>query len=139
MALRATARLGMLKTVVTALRTAARPGSPGLEERVSALPRLVRASLSGEYAGTSKVHLALLAAGVLYIVSPVDLVPEALFTVFGVADDAVVLGWVAASLINDTEAFLAWERTQSGRRAPAGAAAGPQDGVPPTVRSTVIR
>lgn len=140
MALRASTRLGILKTIATAVRTAMQPGSPGIEERLSALPRLVRATLSGEYAGTSKGHLALVGAGVLYVVSPLDLVPEGLFSVLGVADDAVVLSWVVASLVNDTETFLAWERAQAGTgRSPSDRpSAGPQDSVPQPVRPDVF-
>jgi uncharacterized membrane protein YkvA (DUF1232 family) len=51
-----------------------------------------------------------LLAGVLYVVSPVDLVPELLLPVLGLGDDALVIGWIAASVINETESFLGWER-----------------------------
>ena len=90
-------------------------------------------------------HIALLGAAVVYIVSPLDFMPEGLFGVFGLTDDAVVVTWLVAALVNDTESFLAWER--SGARtsgfadgAPAG---GPQD-MPSdewyrTVQSQVVR
>ena len=41
----------------------------------------------------------------------VDFVPEAFLSVLGLADDALVFSWVAASVVNETESFLAWERT----------------------------
>jgi uncharacterized membrane protein YkvA (DUF1232 family) len=50
----------------------------------------------------------------LYVVSPVDLVPELLVPLIGLGDDALVIGWIAASLINETESFLRWERDRDG-------------------------
>lgn len=103
-------RFGAFRTIASALRMATRPGSPGLAERGASIPRLVRATLSGEYVGTSRRRLLLILAALAYVVSPVDLVPEALLSVFGLADDAVVASWIAAALITETEAFLSWER-----------------------------
>ncbi|MBM6400232.1 DUF1232 domain-containing protein [Phycicoccus sp. MQZ13P-5] len=89
---------------------------------------MVKAVRSGEYTGISVGKLALIAAGTAYVVSPVDLLPEAALGVFGLADDAMVLGWVATTLVEETEKFLEWETAQ-GR--------GPQ--APPTVPSDVVR
>jgi uncharacterized membrane protein YkvA (DUF1232 family) len=52
----------------------------------------------------------MLIAAVLYVVSPVDLVPELFLPFLGLGDDALVIGWIAASVINETESFLSWER-----------------------------
>jgi uncharacterized membrane protein YkvA (DUF1232 family) len=107
---RSTTRLGGQRTVATALRLATRPGSPSVADRITSLPRLVRATFRGEYAGTSRRRLLLMLGAVAYVVSPVDLVPEAFLPLVGLADDAVVLSWIAASVITETEAFLGWER-----------------------------
>ena len=149
---RHTTRMGLLTMMAGSVRTAMRPGSAGLAERAGAVPRMVQAMARGDYRGTTFGHIALLAAAVAYIVSPLDFMPEALFSVFGLADDAVVVAWLAAALVNDTEAFLTWERS-AGRSAgtgpsPTGYAAadgyrGPQD-MPAdeyrrrTVRSQVV-
>ena len=45
---------------------------------------------------------------------PIDLVPELLLPFLGLGDDALVIGWIAASLINETESFLTWEREREG-------------------------
>ena len=111
------ARWGMFRTLAIAIRTAARPGSPGLGERLSSLPRLVRATFRGDYQGATKGRLFLIAAAVAYVVSPFDLLPDAFLTVFGLADDAFVVSWIAAAVINETESYLAWERTVPGARA----------------------
>ncbi|MEP6632300.1 MAG: YkvA family protein [Lapillicoccus sp.] len=146
---RHTTRLGLLTMVAGSVRTAMRPGSAGLAERAAAVPRMLRAVGRGEYRGTTFGHVALLAAAVAYVVSPLDLVPEAVFGIFGIADDAVVVTWLAAALVADTEAYLVWERATgragatSDARGSARGDRGPQD-VPAdeyrhTVRSQVVR
>jgi Protein of unknown function (DUF1232) len=97
-----------------AVRRASQPGSPSLGTRLSAVPRMVKASVSGEYDGVSPVRLAALAAAAAYVVSPIDLLPEALLSVVGLVDDAVVLAWFASSLVHDTDDFLDWERRGAG-------------------------
>ena len=105
-------RFGALRTIATAVRTATRPGSPGVGERLMSVPRLFRATFQGEYAGTSRGRLLMVLGAVAYVVSPIDLIPELALSVFGLADDAVVVSWIAATVVNETESFLAWERTK---------------------------
>jgi uncharacterized membrane protein YkvA (DUF1232 family) len=83
------------------------PGGPSLGARLSALPRMIRASARGEYDGG--LRLALMTAAAAYVVSPVDLVPELFLTVFGLVDDAVMVTWLAGSVLAETERFLEWE------------------------------
>lgn len=124
---RARSRVVLLTTFYRAARIAMRPGGPGLAARLRAVPRMVSATLSGRYDGLGKGPLALMLAAVAYVVSPVDLVPEGALLMLGLADDAMVLGWLAAALVGGTEDFLAWERGE-----PAGA----EDVVPATVVSS---
>ena len=77
---------------------------------MTSLPRLVRATIRGEYVGTTRGRLLLLVVALLYVVSPVDLVPELFLPFLGLGDDALVISWIAASVINETESFLSWER-----------------------------
>jgi uncharacterized membrane protein YkvA (DUF1232 family) len=100
----------MLTRLLTAIRATVTPGSPGLMERLAAVPRMVGATLRGQYVGTSRWRLLALLGALLYVVSPVDLVPEGLLAFVGLADDAVVLAWMAAALVTDTEDYLVWER-----------------------------
>lgn len=124
------ARLASVGAVVRAVRLAVRPGGPSLGERAGAVPRLVRATVRGEYHGTSAGRLALMLAAAGYVVSPVDLMPEGLLGVFGLADDAMVLSWLATRLVEETEQFLEWERAQAGMppAGGAGSAGGPAGG-----------
>jgi uncharacterized membrane protein YkvA (DUF1232 family) len=106
--------------VARAVRMAVRPGGPSMGERAGAVPRMVRATFSGEYVGVSKGRLMLMLAAAGYLVSPLDLIPEAVLPIVGLADDALVLSWLATRLVEETEAFLEWEKTIVG--APSGAA-----------------
>ena len=58
--------------------------------RVTAVPGMVRDVLLGRYTGLGKGKLFLMLLAVGYIVSPIDLLPEAILTIPGLADDAVV-------------------------------------------------
>jgi len=78
-------------------------------QRVAALPRLARDVLLGRWQGLSRGRLALMLLAALYIVSPVDLLPEAVLTLPGLADDAIVAGWLVAGLLGATSAYLAWD------------------------------
>lgn len=93
-----------------AVHQASGPGKPGVLARIRAIPRLVRAVRSGEYTGMSSMELAMVLAGVGYVVSPVDLVPEGLLLAVGLVDDVLVIGWLVATLVRETEEFIAWEQ-----------------------------
>lgn len=105
-------RFRLLATAATVLRTTTRRGAPGLGERVEAVPRLVRATLDGTYAGTTVKRLALVVAAVAYVASPLDLLPEAVLPILGAADDAVVASWAIKAFLEETDRFLAWELGQ---------------------------
>ena len=119
-------RLMVVGAVYQAVQKAMKPGGPSLGDRASALPRMAKAVASGDYVGVSKGRLALMAAAAGYIASPIDLIPEALAPVLGLADDAVVLGWLATQVVEETEAFLEWERTVG--RSPSGSTYGSTSG-----------
>lgn len=108
-----TVQFAAIRQVTQAVKRAAAPGSPSVGTRLAAVPRMVKASVSGEFDGVSPLRLAALAGAAAYVISPVDLLPEAVLGVVGLADDAVVLAWFASALVEDTDAFLAWERTRS--------------------------
>lgn len=109
----------MIPTAASLVRASTRPGAPGLTERVQAVPRLVRATFDGSYAGTTAKRLGLVAAAVAYVVSPIDLLPEAFLPVLGAADDAVVIGWAIKAFVEETDRFLTWELGQGGRSRPS--------------------
>ncbi|GAA5032934.1 hypothetical protein GCM10023258_32380 [Terrabacter aeriphilus] len=120
-------RLKIAATVASVVRASTRPGAPALSERVQAVPRLVRATRSGAYAGTTLRRLGLVAAAVAYVASPVDLVPEAVLPVVGAADDAVVVAWAVRAFVEETDRYLAWERGQGLRAGAPDGAGSPGD------------
>lgn len=108
------ARLASVAAVARAVRLAVRPGGPSMGERAGAVPRMVRATLSGDYVGVSKGRLALMLAATGYLIAPIDVLPELFLPVLGLADDALVLSWLATRLVEETEAFLEWEKAAMG-------------------------
>jgi uncharacterized membrane protein YkvA (DUF1232 family) len=74
------------------------------------LLRMLRAWGEGEYRQVSAKNLALAALGLLYLVSPLDVIPDILPG--GFADDAAVIGFVVKKLRSELVAFEAWERAQ---------------------------
>lgn len=109
-----TVRWSAMRRVSQALQDTSEPGGPAVAVRLACLPRMTKAVARGEYTEVSAGHLGLLAAAAAYVVSPVDLLPEALVGVIGLADDAVVLAWLAKTLAHDTDQFLAWEKRRGG-------------------------
>ena len=73
--------------------------------------RLLKAWKNGSYRGLSLRTLASLAAALLYVLSPVDLVPDFIPGI-GMIDDVVVLALLLQSLAQDLAAFRAWEQTR---------------------------
>ncbi|WP_019631824.1 YkvA family protein [Actinomadura atramentaria] len=83
--------------------------APGFWERLRAVPRMLKAVLKGEYKGMSVGTLGLLALGLVYIVWPLDAIPE-LLPVVGLVDDAGVAIWLATVLLRASGDFVRWER-----------------------------
>ena len=94
-------------------QTTRTPGNPSVGELAGAVPRLLSARLRGSYQDVSWRRLALMVAGTAYILSPIDLLPEAFLSVFGLADDAVVAVWVTGALMDETMRFVDWERSRA--------------------------
>ena len=83
-------------------------GGPSVAKRLAALPRMIGATMRKEYDGGLRV--ALMTAATVYVVSPVDVVPEAFLLLVGLADDAVMITWLAGSILSETGRFLEWEK-----------------------------
>lgn len=105
-------RIAAWRSLWRLLTQAAKPGGPGVVETLRAVPRMAAAVLTGRYGelGAGRLLLFALAAG--YLLSPVDLVPELLLTVFGIVDDAIVALWLGGAVLAETHRFLLWERSR---------------------------
>ena len=92
-------------------------GSPNsrireLGDRIKLLGRLVRAYANGSYREISVGNVVLIVAAILYFVTPVDLIPDAVPGA-GLVDDASVLAFVIAKLEIELDRFSAWEKSRA--------------------------
>jgi uncharacterized membrane protein YkvA (DUF1232 family) len=85
------------------------PDAPRMTERFRAVPRMLKATLRGEYKGMSYKTLGLLAVGLVYIVSPLDAIPDILLPL-GIVDDTGVAVWLATVLVRSAGDYVKWER-----------------------------
>jgi len=81
-----------------------------LKEQVMTFNRMVRAYVSGEYREIPWKNLLLVTAGVVYFVTPFDLIPD-FIPISGFLDDLTVLMWVFNSVRDSIEEFEEWEQT----------------------------
>ncbi|MBB6566965.1 DUF1232 domain-containing protein [Kribbella sandramycini] len=80
-------------------------------ERAKALPRLVRAARAGTYGELPKSRMALWVFALVYLVSPIDILPD-LLPIIGVTDDAGVVVWLLTSVSTAAGLYLNHERKQ---------------------------
>ncbi|TDC74588.1 YkvA family protein [Actinomadura sp. 7K507] len=85
------------------------PEAPGLWQRARAVPRMLKSVLRGQYKGMSVGTLGLLALGLVYIISPIDAIPD-MIPVVGIVDDTGMALWMATVLVKAAGDFVAWER-----------------------------
>ena len=100
-------RASAFTALAKALMAGAR-GGPSMGKRIAALPRMMKATARGEYDGGMRVIL--MTAATAYVVSPVDVIPEAALLVFGLVDDAAMIAWLAGAVLSETQRFLEWEK-----------------------------
>ncbi len=81
----------------------------GVLDELKAALRLLRAFARGDYRNVSWKSLAVMVGAVLYVVSPIDFIPDFL-PLGGVLDDATILGFALRRVHQEIEAFLEWER-----------------------------
>jgi uncharacterized membrane protein YkvA (DUF1232 family) len=70
--------------------------------------RLTRAWSRRDYRGVRRGSIVLVVAGLLYFLSPIDAIIDAI-PVLGFLDDALVLGWVFSQVRFELEVFREWE------------------------------
>lgn len=83
-------------------------GSHGLLTDLAATWRLVRAYLRGEYRSVRLRSVLAVLGGLLYFLSPVDLIPDVI-ALLGLTDDAIVLSLVFGVVRQELVGFREWE------------------------------
>jgi uncharacterized membrane protein YkvA (DUF1232 family) len=72
--------------------------------------RLARAWARRDYRGVTRGTIALIVGALIYFVSPIDAILDAI-PVLGLVDDAAVLAWVFRQVRSELDAFREWEQT----------------------------
>ena len=77
---------------------------------LTALIRLVRAYINGEYKDVSWETIVLSIAAIIYFINPIDLIPDFIPGI-GFIDDAAVIAFTITSIHKDLDKFREWERS----------------------------
>lgn len=85
--------------------------SKQVKEKFSSLIRLIRAIYRKEYKDFPWGSLVKATATLIYLVSPIDFIPDFL-PFLGLADDFALISWVIGSLAEDITKFEQWELAQ---------------------------
>ena len=88
---------------------------------LQAAVRLTRAWARRDYRDVSRGTIVLVVAGLLYLISPIDAIIDAI-PVLGYLDDAAVLAWVLGQVRAELDLFREWEdkrRLTAGANQPA--------------------
>jgi uncharacterized membrane protein YkvA (DUF1232 family) len=70
--------------------------------------RLIRSYANGDYRVIPWESMLLLVAAVVYLLMPLDLIPDFIVGL-GFLDDVALFGWVLKSVSTDLDAFTTWE------------------------------
>lgn len=68
----------------------------------------VRDSASGKYQGYSIGNLTIAVAALIYVVSPIDFIPD-LIPALGFVDDAMIVIWAVKRLYGELQAYRRWK------------------------------
>ncbi len=89
-----------------------RPMSAEVKDKFKTLLRLIRALYKKEYKDFPWGSLVKATATIIYLVSPLDLVPDFIPFV-GMMDDFALISWTIGSLTDDINDFENWEQAQA--------------------------
>jgi uncharacterized membrane protein YkvA (DUF1232 family) len=106
--------LGGGRDVRRLAEAAAGTGSESVLDDLRATWRMIRAYLRGDYRDVRLRSVLAVVTGVLYFLSPIDLIPD-LFLLLGFTDDVVVVSLVFTVLRQELSGFRAWERHRAGQ------------------------
>ena len=100
-------RRGMRQGGATlAAAAASAPRGHSWPARLRALPAMFGAVLSGRWQGVGKLQVTGYVAALVYVVSPVDVIPELILGPFGLADDLAVAALAVTGLVRSVDAWL---------------------------------
>lgn len=91
--------------------------SVSMWQRAGAVPRMLGARFRGRYQQLSGGKLLAMLLLTVYIVSPIDFVPELMVPLLGLADDVGVAVWLTTMVLGESERFVRWERDEQAQQA----------------------
>ena len=118
-------------TVTGAVKSSS--GRHPLGARMSAVLPMLRDAFTGRWPEASKGRLTAALLGVLYVVSPLDLMPEIILGPFGIFDDVAIAALCVAVLMSSAEQWLDRGSPVSGT-SPSGPASGSSE----VIRGVVV-
>ncbi|UOE37582.1 MULTISPECIES: YkvA family protein [Chryseobacterium] len=80
----------------------------GFLKKIPDIFRMVKLWRKGVYPAKS-MDMILPLLGILYVLSPIDLIPDFFIPVVGVLDDLAVLSFTIPKLMKEVDKFLLWE------------------------------
>lgn len=78
-------------------------------EKISAFLRMLPLILIGNYKPKKKRNLLIGVAAVIYLLSPIDIIPEIVFGPIGLIDDFAILLFAIRRIDKEVMNFLTWE------------------------------
>ena len=82
-----------------------------LKSQIFGLFDLVKDYVKGDYKELETKDVVMIIAGIIYLVSPLDLVPD-FIPVVGLLDDISILSFIISKLSNEIDAYLLWKNHQ---------------------------
>lgn len=77
--------------------------------RVKVIARMVKSYVSGRYRVMPWKSMVLLVAGLIYFITPLDLIPD-FIPALGLVDDVSIIAFIYRSLRQDIDDYLEWEK-----------------------------
>lgn len=74
--------------------------------------RMVKMHFNGKYSSFSTKSILIMIAGLVYFVTPIDLIPD-FIPALGFTDDITVIYFIYRSLSTDIEKFKSWEKSNN--------------------------
>lgn len=84
-----------------------RKGLDAVRSEFAMLSAMVRDVASGTYTGYAKSNFLLAVAAIIYVVSPIDIVPDFLVGL-GLLDDVAIVGWAMSKLGEEVDKYQAF-------------------------------
>jgi uncharacterized membrane protein YkvA (DUF1232 family) len=104
--------MGLSARVQQILRTGRLSSLGDVINRLKTAMRLVRRYAQGDYRDISLQSIALIVTSFVYLVMPLDLIPDFMLGL-GFSDDAALLIWTLHSVMEDLTRFEKWEAHDS--------------------------